>query len=159
MKHEPPKPHVTARMFRTELEQQFALCQKLEALADTLPSGVDTRAAAAISDQLRVILQHSHEAEETIIFAALVAADPLTRPILDRLRMEHREDEDHVRDICDAIAVFAHDQSRTETEELGYMLRCLFTSLRRHIAFDRDYILPLYLRAIRDEPLQSGSRL
>ncbi len=135
-------------MFKEGLEQQFALCHDLEMLADALPSGVDTRGAVAMSDQLWLALRLSHETEETMIFTALSVADPAAQPILERLRMEHREDEDNTRDICDAIAMFANDQSRKETEELGYMLRCLFTSLRRHIAFDRDYILPLYMRVI-----------
>ena len=37
-------------------------------------------------------------------------------------------------------------QMRKDVEEFGYLLRGLFVALRRHLAFDRDYVLPLYRR-------------
>ncbi len=128
------------------LEQQFHLCQQLEALADSLPSKLDTRAAMMLTDQLRTVLRRCHRTEETIIFPALQMADPQTKTILERLRQEHLEDEDHASDVCDAVRAFVDDINRKKAEELGYMLRCLFVSLRRHLAFDHDYILPLYFR-------------
>ena len=136
--------------FQACLKKQFELCHQLEMLADTLPFKVDTRAAMDISEQLQRQLRRCHRKEETILFAALLAADPNSKPILDRLISEHQEDEDHANDLHDAIKAFVMDENRKGAENLGYMLRCLFVSLRRHLAFDRDFILPLYLRATQN---------
>lgn len=128
------------------LVAQFALCNALETLADSLPARVDTRAAVLLADRLHPTLRQCHRIEETTIFPVLRIAGAHLYPIVDRLRTEHFEDEDHACDVRDAIRSLAAVQTRGDAEEVGYMLRCLFVSLRRHLAFDRDYILPLYLR-------------
>ena len=129
------------------LTRQFKLCQALETVADSLPSRVDTRAATILADRLHPTLRQCHRMEETIIFPVLLISAPQMRLMLDRLRKEHFEDEDHACDVQDAVMAFVTNQTRADAEEIGYMLRCLFVSLRRHLAFDRDYVLPLYRRA------------
>lgn len=126
------------------LIRQFGLCQALENLADSLPWRVDTLAATILANRLHPTLRQCHRMEETIIFPVLLISGPQMHPILDRLRKEHVEDEDHASDVRDAVTAFASNQARADAEEIGYMLRCLFVSLRRHLAFDRDYVLPLY---------------
>lgn len=136
-----------ASRFEDCLTQQVTLCRALETLADGLPSHVDTRAAAALTDALCATLQRCHRMEEVVVFPALLAANPDMQATIDRLRGEHVEDEDQAGEVRDAIAAFVLFQKRHDVEEIGYMLRGLFVSLRRHLAFDRDYILPLYRRS------------
>lgn len=138
-------PEPLARMEEC-LMRQFALCEALEALADSLPSRVDTRAAALLVDQLRPTLRRCHRLEETLVFPVLLISGPQITPILDRLREEHLEDEDQASDLHDAVTAFVGYPTGAGAGEVGYMLRCLFVSLRRHLAFDRDYVLPLYRR-------------
>ncbi len=38
---------------------------------------------------------------------------------------------------------FAADRDAVDVEKLGYMLRGFFTGVRRHLAFEREYILPI----------------
>lgn len=128
------------------LERQFEMCRALETLADSLPSRVDTRVAAILVGKLRPTLRQCHRVEETIVFPVLLISGSQISPILDRLRGEHLEDEDHASDVRDAVTAFVTCQSRMDAGEVGYMLRCLFVSLRRHLAFDRDHMLPLYRR-------------
>lgn len=127
--------------------RQLELCLTLEALADTLPSRVDTHGAMILVRQLHLTLRRCHLLEETMIFPVLLISHRDVGPILDRLHNEHFEDEDHAADVRDAVEAFVTRRATTDAEEVGYMLRGLFTSLRRHLAFDRDYVLPLYRRS------------
>ena len=134
------------RAFNICMTEQLDLCRKLEDLADTLPSKVDTRIAMMLANRLKATLRRCHCLEEDVIFPVLLRAGTDVADILGRLRHEHLEDEDHANDVRDAIRAFVTRQDRGDAEKLGYMLRCLFVSLRRHLAFDCDYVLPLFRR-------------
>jgi hypothetical protein len=130
--------------FGAGLAEQDALCRALEDLADSLPAPTDTHAALMLSRRLCPTLRRCHHLEETAIFPSLARARRELGPVLERLCAEHREDEDHAGDVREAIETFVARRSPGDAEKLGYMLRCIFVPLRRHVAFDRDYILPLY---------------
>ncbi|WP_299822264.1 hemerythrin domain-containing protein [uncultured Jannaschia sp.] len=128
------------------LTRQFALCAALETLADTLPLNVDTLAATRLAEALHPTLSCCQIFEETYVFPIIAQSGPQVELIVERLRHEHIEDIYHARDVCDSVKAFAGRRHRVTANEEGYMLRCLFTSLRRHLAFDRDYVMPLYLQ-------------
>lgn len=136
------------RAFDVCLSEQFDLCQRLEHLADSLPSKIDTLAATNLAKRLQSTLRRCHRLEEKIIFPVLLKTGTDMGVILNRLRQEHQEDEDHANDVLDTIRAFVSAQDREDAERLGYMLRCLFVSLRRHLAFDCDYVLPLFRRTV-----------
>lgn len=135
--------------FDAVLDRQLTLCHALEALADSLPDRIDTASAMELAEDACEILSDSHDLEENVVFPALLSADPQTEPVLKRLSAEHVEDEDLANDLRRALTGFGRGQPRNEAEQIGYMLRCLFTSLRRHVAFERDHLLPLYRRSCR----------
>lgn len=135
-----------AARFDTLLAQQANLCCALETLADALPSRVDTRAATVLAETLHETLHHCHQMEETFIFPVLLAEHPDMLSTIMRLKAEHVEDEEQACEVKDAIRSFVILQNRKDVEEFGYLLRGLFVALRRHVAFDRDYVLPLYRR-------------
>ncbi len=132
--------------FEACIGRQLELCRTMEALADDLPSKVDTHAAMILVRQLYPTLRRCHLLEEAMIFPLLLISHRDVAPILDRLHNEHFEDEDHAADLRDAVEAFVARKATTDAEKVGYMLRGLFTSLRRHLAFDRDYLLPLFRR-------------
>lgn len=138
--------HRGAARFETCLAQQIDLCCALETLADALPSRVDTRAATLLAETLQETLHRCHQMEESFIFPALLAAHPDMLSTITRLRAEHVEDEEQACEVKDAILNFVILQKRKDVEEFGYLLRGLFVALRRHLAFDQDYVLPLYRR-------------
>jgi hypothetical protein len=94
-------------------------------------------------ERAHATLRRCQRFEEGEIFPALATRRPDLRPTLDRLRAEHFEDQDQASDLRDAVEGFLTRREPPKAEEIGYMLRGLFTSLRRHLAFDRDVILPL----------------
>ena len=138
-----PRDDLGARL-EALLSQQEALCRELEGLADSLPARVDTHRALALALGLHPALRRCHRLEETVIFPALATACDDLAPVLDRLRIEHMEDEDHAGDVRDAVAAFvARRGLPRDAERIGYMLRGLFVGLRRHVAFERDHVLPI----------------
>lgn len=130
------------------LAEQDMLCRDLEALADSLPERFNTLSAVLLVGRLRALLQQAHDLEETRVFPILAAAPASLRgdlrPILRRLRAEHTENEDYVADLEDSLSGFwTQPITRSDAERLGYLLRGLFVSLRRHVAQDRDWVRPL----------------
>ncbi len=130
------------------LDRQEGLCRAMEALADGLPRP-DTHAALRLTARLHPTLRRAHHVEERLVFPALAAARAELAPVLDRLRAEHREDEHHAADLHEAMRGFVAGRSGpgpggpAGAEEIGYMLRGLFVALGRHVAFERDCLLPL----------------
>ncbi len=136
-----------ARRFDACIDRQIEVCLALEALADSLPARVDTYAATMLMDRLSTTLRRCHRLEETMVFPILRLSSHDVGPILERLRTEHVEDADHAADLRDALKTFVTCRRTAAADEIGYMLRGLFTALRRHAAFDRDHVLPLYRRS------------
>ncbi len=135
--------------FEDCLGRLFDLCAALEAFADALPLRVDTRAAALLTARTCTTLRRCHRGEEAAILPVLQISDPTMGPIFDRLRAEHLEDRDNACDLRDAVAEFDPRARTRQGDEIGYMVRGLSMSLRRHVAFDRDVILPLWHRVAR----------
>lgn len=144
---EAPDRFGVAVQFDICIGRQLDLCGALEALADSLPSRLDTHAAILLVNRLQPTLVRCHELEETLVFPVLRTSNLDVGPILDRLHNEHVEDEDHAVDVRHAVNTFVTCKAKVQAEEIGFMLRGLFTQMRRHLAFDRDYVLPLYRRA------------
>lgn len=146
-----PIPHGIAageacrRMVRHH-DEQIALCSRLEELADQLPEVVDTQSCLRLAKQINAMICTAHEHEERTLFPMLIAAhgdDERLRATIERLRYEHWEDESFADEVSDGLVRFVTDRASTNPETLAYMLRGFFEGLRRHIAFEREHILPL----------------
>ncbi len=125
---------------------QLDLCEKLEILADSLPHRIDTLDCFHLARILYPELKSSHNFEEQQLFPALA---PLTRndralaASLERLLCEHWEDESYSQELTDTLTDWAKGRHPRNPEASGYMLRGFFEGLRRHIAFEREHIVPM----------------
>jgi hypothetical protein len=122
-------------------DRKLKLCSELEAIADDLPSRVDRLQCLAVASSLVPLLRECHRFEEEAVFPGLA----LTRggeAIVARLKVEHLEDDCAAADVSETLLACGHGGEIDSPEAFGYMLRALFESIRRHIAFERDYILP-----------------
>ena len=122
--------------------------QCIRDLADTLPRQLDTYVAVRLAGRLVPTLTQCQSLEEREVFPLLRETSDTSAQMLDRLHAEHIEDEDHAAMLADAINRFAYDAAQNDAEALGYFLRGLFQPLRRHVAFDREVILPMYRHAL-----------
>ena len=75
--------------------------------------------------------------------------DSLQETVL-RLKNEHLGDEDFAEDIGAALQNYVMQQNQQQAESLGWMLRGFFENIRRHVAFEREHILPLTILAEQD---------
>jgi hemerythrin-like domain-containing protein len=124
--------------------QKLRLCNAMEAIADQLPGNVDRLECLAIASTLVPLLRECHRFEEENVFPAF-ARHPGSETIVARLRAEHLEDDCAAEDLSEMLMAHGHGRPIENPEAFGYMLRALFESMRRHIAFERDHVLPALL--------------
>ena len=121
--------------------QKLRLCAALEAIADGLPSRVDQFQCLAVASSLVPLLRACHRFEEEIVFPVF-ARSRGGAAVVARLKAEHLEDDCAAEDLSEALLAIGHGKPIENPEAFGYMLRALFESMRRHIAYERDHVLP-----------------
>ena len=139
-----------ARTLEHHINVQHNLCTALESIADALPEDVRNDDCLALARSVYPVIHRSHVFEEDVLFPALktrFGGDPELDETLDRLHGEHWEDEAFAEEVHHELTAFAADRSAVSVDKLGYMLRGFFTGLRRHIAFEREHILPMIEQA------------
>lgn len=134
-----------ARVMQRVHESKLALCAALETIADALPDGVCRAECLRIASLLVPLLRQAHTYEDDVIFPAFVAMAPDAEPTVHRLRVEHVEDESFADEVTEILLGIGHGEPIANAEALGFMLRGLFETLRRHIAFEREHVLPAIL--------------
>lgn len=129
---------------RSAHAEMLALCDRLEAIADSLPNEVDRRSCVIAARALGPAMVKVHRFEEQRLhpqFAARLAHSGEAHETIARLRNEHFEDEGYAAELRDALRATARSGRAENPEVLGFMLRGFFGALRRHIAFERDHVL------------------
>lgn len=122
---------------------KLALCDRLEAIADALPSNVSRLECEAVARSIAPLLQQAHRLEEDVVFpfcGVLSGGSLAVAGSVERLRGEHREDASYGEEVAEALLQIGARQPDLGAEALGFMLRGFFGGLRRHIAFERDYV-------------------
>ncbi|MDW6024811.1 hemerythrin domain-containing protein [Mesorhizobium sp. BAC0120] len=125
--------------------EKLRLCEGLEEIADSLPDHVDRLKCLGIANLLVPLLRNVHRYEEDMIFPAYETAvgrgnEGSTIP---RLLVEHVEDECFANEVTEVLLAIGHGEPITNADAIGFMLRGMFETLRRHIAFEREHVLPL----------------
>ena len=132
--------------FRQHHRLKLRLCDALEDFADCLPNQIDVQSCLALSRCVLPTIRNAQMMEETRLFPQLMQAFPDDMRLhasLDRLCQEHLEDDS----FADEIACLLHDCGcmgrPANPESAGYMLRGFFASIRRHVAFEHECLIPL----------------
>ncbi|MER8375683.1 hemerythrin domain-containing protein [Mesorhizobium sp. M1396] len=125
--------------------EKLQLCDALERIADALPS-VDRLKCLGTANAIVPLLRDIHRYEETVIFPAYeeaVVGSNANLASTRRLRAEHVEDECFADEVTEILLAIGHGETVENPEAIGFMLRGLFENLRRHIAFEREHVLPM----------------
>ena len=134
--------------------RQTTLCEALETLIDGFPQP-DEALCAALGERLAPHLRRYHRVEETFFFPALerrLPASAALRASLRRLEGEHREDHDAASELSSELLSLSERRTREDFESIAYHARALFRNVRRHVAGEADFILPLAGQVLnRDE--------
>ncbi|WP_235679271.1 hemerythrin domain-containing protein [Aquibium microcysteis] len=124
---------------------KLRLCEALEDIADRLPGDVDRFRCLEIASALVPLLRRCHDYEEEVVYPAFEAAHARAAGSLatvSRLRAEHVEDECAAQDLSEVLLSIGHGEAVRNPEAVGFMLRAFFEAVRRHVAFERDHVLP-----------------
>jgi hypothetical protein len=122
-----------------------SLCDQLEAIADSLPYRVDRLECVRVANVLLPLLRESHRYEEQVLFPAFergMLAPATSGETVRRLKSEHVYDECAAEEITEQLMWIGRGGEIANPEALGFMLRAFFDPVRRHIAFERDYMIP-----------------
>jgi hypothetical protein len=120
----------------------LALCDDLEAIADSLPRHVILKDCIDAAQTLGRLIRDVHAYEETTLFPALLerfTASPEIQPAIDRLKAEHVADECYADDLAEKLLYLGKGGKDVNFEALAYMLRGFFDAMRRHVAYERDH--------------------
>lgn len=134
------------RQFEDMLRQKEAVCGELEHIADCLPDSLDTHRCLETARRLQPLIHSAHRFEEDTLFPLLLQLSPHRQDLtvtIERLRCEHWGDEDFAEHIHDMIAAFVATRELASADTLSWVLRGFFQNLQRHVAYDREVILPL----------------
>lgn len=135
---------------------KLILCRDLEHIADSLPDRIDRRLCLIVAAQIITRVKTSHDYEEEHIFPAFVANATIAPgsglaalhiktgrlATVRRLKAEHIEDQAAAHDLADMLYRIGHGAPVDNPEAFGFMLRAFFEAMRRHIAFEREHIMP-----------------
>jgi hypothetical protein len=141
--------------FQGFFRQQETACLELEMIADGLPDQIDPHFCLSAAQRLWPLIKRAHEFEEDRLFPALLTRLPSPcelEEVIERLKFEHWGDEDFAEQVYHQIREFVAARNPCMAEHLAWTLRGFFQNLRRHIAFEREFLLPL----VRECP---GARL
>lgn len=129
--------------------EKLRICDIMEEIADALPSRVDRMKCLGVANILVPTMRVIHAHEEDTVFSAFVLAGGVegARSSVSRLRAEHVEDECSADEITETLMAIGRGGQIGNPEALGYMLRAFFDKTRRHIAFEREHVLPAIRRA------------
>lgn len=125
--------------------EKLQLCDRLESIADSLPYHVDKLVCIRVASRLLPLLRESHRYEEEVLFPVFerdTLAHPARRATVLRLKSEHVYDEGAAEEICERLMWIARGGEIDNPEALGFMLRAFFDTVRRHVAFEKEYVFP-----------------
>lgn len=132
--------------FAYHLAVKFNLCCALEDVADRLPDLAVARSAMPLVRSIAPILARAHAFEEGAVYPYLRRTRPDDDDLLaslQRLEAEHCEDDSFAGELHAAFTGVLCGEHGIGPNALSYMLRGFFETLRRHIAFEREHILPM----------------
>lgn len=125
-----------ARAHRDEQE----IADALDLIAESLNTEPDRFACLRVASLMLPRLRSSQAYEEATVFPAMQAQGPA--PALQSLAAEHVEGDWNGQDITDLLLAVGRGESMDDPEAAGMRLRAFAASLRRHVANEREHLLP-----------------
>jgi iron-sulfur cluster repair protein YtfE (RIC family) len=123
--------------------EKLSLCAQLERIADSLPNRTDRLLCLQIANRLLPVMREAHRHEEQVLFPVFDRARrSWGRVMVAQLTSDHTFDECAAEEITERLLHIGHGGGVANPEALGFMLRAFFDTVRRHIAYEREYLFP-----------------
>lgn len=129
---------------RDAFDRQMGLCDLLEGVADSLPSRLDRQQCLHIARMIGPLIKQAHAAEEAMLFPHLTVGHSDGCELVERLRLEHIEDECFAEEVQFELLQLGKGQPVLAPEATGYMLRGFFEGMRRHIRHELELIAAVH---------------
>ena len=146
----PKIPITPLAIIEHERDQQRKLCRSLELIADQLPNEVDRSLCQKTYDKLRSKLPIYHQNEEALfgLIGRRASRSMGLDAILTQVSEEHAIHNCYAEEfyeLLDALNAQRHNQNY---DMIGYMLRCFFETIRRHLQWEELTLMPLAEHAL-----------
>ncbi len=144
------------KLIEYEHALQLLFCDRLEQIADALPSMANKNLVHGVSQLLREGMWPHMRMEEEMLFPLLrqrCPADELLEEVFGQLEKEHQQDADLEIEIAEELNNLLRTGAAHNAEMLGYMLRGYFYSQRRHIEWENRVVLPLARERLNQDDL------
>lgn len=122
---------------------QLALCDALEAVADSLPSRIDRQTCLQLARAIKPLMARAHEIEEQQVFPEIrrqaylqVSGDT----VLTAFMQDHAADLYYTDEVSEALMALGSGNASPSLEATGYLLRGFFDGLRRHIVHEGQLV-------------------
>lgn len=123
--------------------RRAALCDRLEAVADALPTLPTPEKTAALCEELVDTVMRDECDELPYLEKMLLRGpDALADALLDHLRLRQSSDAAMAQELIAALRPEA-EEHRPAADALAYLLRCLFSGCRRAIDYEQLAIMAL----------------
>lgn len=119
-------------------DRQMALCDLLETIADSLPGGVDRQQCLHTARVIGSLIRQGHRTEEAILFPQLSAGQGDADDVVERLRLEHIEDECLAEEVQYELLQLGSGKPDLCPEATRSMLRGFFQGLRRRVRYEHE---------------------
>ncbi len=137
------KPRSLLTEFENIRDEQLALCQALEDIADQLGGEPDRLKCVQVAQNIEPLLHRSMKFDENRLLPVLqsiAAGDQSTSRSVDRFKFEQLEDGDVALEVSEALMDFGRGSSSLSQDAIGYLLRGFFVAMRRHLAYKSDFL-------------------
>lgn len=138
-------------------EQQRKMCDRLEAIADHLANGVDRESCLSILDVFSNGLPIFLRDEEAVyeLLRLREGENGYVAKWIDHAISEHRQHEDYALELADPLAEIASGLQGRDLDVVGYMLRCAFENIRRHLDWEDITVLGGFVELVTHEDKQT----
>ncbi len=92
------------------------------------------------------MVRRMEDFEETSLFPVLLHWQSLNgevRNTIERLKIEHQVDQCYAEEVEEMLRSYGEGRPQFTADAAGFMLRGFFESMRRHIAFEQQMLVPL----------------
>ncbi len=135
-------PSTRTEAIRHNHEELLNLCDRLEAIADSLPFSLDYELCQQVATEIVPVLTRTQTVEELVLYPFLEesAGSCFSAMTIDRLKGEHMCDRLAAEEVALTLNAVLDNHCGLSFETVGYMLRGFFECLRRHVAAEKSLI-------------------
>jgi hemerythrin-like domain-containing protein len=136
--------------------RQREMCDGLELLADQLANDVDQHLCSSLLQFFSLELPIHHSDEEAIydLVRDREAGDTMAARWIEQALLEHRRHNDYAHELAEPLSQLAANGRVRQAEALGYLLRCAFESIRRHLDWEELTLFSGYVQFLDADEIQ-----